>query len=81
MNTPTPAAAAGTPRRQFASDNYAGVCPEALRWFVDDAGAPRVDVVINTMAFAMGGAAEPDSGEHWAVPALVHIASPRRWPG
>ena len=32
MNTPTPAA--GTPRQQFASDNYAGVCPEALRWFL-----------------------------------------------
>ncbi|MFO1401789.1 MAG: low specificity L-threonine aldolase [Steroidobacteraceae bacterium] len=33
MNAPsTPAEAA--PRQHFASDNYAGVCPEALRWFL-----------------------------------------------
>ena len=34
--TPPPATTppATTPHQQFASDNYAGVCPEALRWFL-----------------------------------------------
>ncbi len=53
--------------------------PEALRYFLDDAGAPRVDAVINTMAFAMGSAGDPavDAGDHWSVAALQRLGVPQ----
>lgn len=55
----------------------AGELPEAFRYFFDEQGAPAVDVVINTMAFAMGSAADADSDEHWAVPALERLGVPQ----
>ncbi|WP_338413198.1 low specificity L-threonine aldolase [uncultured Sphaerotilus sp.] len=36
MSTPYPAPSETTPpRQQFASDNYAGMCPNAARWFME----------------------------------------------
>ncbi|MDA0301813.1 MAG: cobaltochelatase subunit CobN, partial [Chloroflexi bacterium] len=55
-----------------------GELPEALQLFVDEAGAPRVDAVINTMAFAMGSAGDPgEGGDHWAVEALERLGVPQ----
>ncbi|MGE3857070.1 MAG: cobaltochelatase subunit CobN, partial [Dehalococcoidia bacterium] len=53
--------------------------PEALAYFLDDAGAPRVDAVINTMAFAMGSAGDPavDDADHWSVAALERLGVPQ----
>ena len=52
-----------------------GGLPEAMQYFVDDAGTTQVDVVINTMAFAMGSAGDPgvDAGDHWSVAALESL--------
>ncbi|RJQ12400.1 MAG: cobalt chelatase [Dehalococcoidia bacterium] len=57
----------------------AGGLPEAFTYFVDAAGAPRVDVVINTMAFAMGSAGDPVStaGDQWSVAALERLGVPQ----
>ena len=58
-----------------------GALPEALTYFVDDAGNQTVDAVIHTMAFAMGSAARPgDDGvatEDWAVPVLERLGIPQ----
>ena len=53
--------------------------PPALRYFFPDHGAP-VDVVINTMSFAMGGSSlDPDGGESsdWAAPILERLGVPQ----
>ena len=56
-----------------------GELPSALRYFVDDAGATSVDVVVNTMAFAMGSAgdATDGGGDHWSVEALERLGVPQ----
>jgi cobaltochelatase CobN len=52
-------------------DGDAGRIPDALRYFLDDAGKPTVDVVVNTMSFAMGSSTPEERGdEEWAVDAL-----------
>ena len=57
----------------------AGGMPEAFTYFVDGAGAPRVDVVINAMAFAMGSAGDPatDGADQWSVAALEQLGVPQ----
>ena len=53
--------------------------PPALRYFFPEHGAP-VDVVINTMSFAMGGSTlDTASGEadDWAVPILERLGVPQ----
>jgi len=55
-----------------------GELPEALRYFVDDTGAPCVDVVINAMAFAMGVAGGAAHGaDEWSVAALEQLGVPQ----
>ena len=56
-----------------------GGMPEALSYFLDESGSPRVDAVINTMAFAMGSAGDPavDPGDHWSVGALERLGVPQ----
>ena len=59
-----------------------GELPAALSYFVDAEGTPTVDVVINTMSFAMGSAVEPGAGvaleaDDWAVPALERLGVPQ----
>ena len=58
----------------------AGRLPEALSYLVDDEENATVNVVINTMSFAMGSAAEPGAGgdaEDWTVPALERLGVPQ----
>ncbi len=53
--------------------------PPALRYFFPEHGAP-VDVVINTMSFAMGGSSlegEGGEGGDWAVPILERLGVPQ----
>ena len=59
-----------------------GELPDALSYFVNAAGTPTVDVVVNTMSFAMGSAVEPGAGvaleaDDWAVPALERLGVPQ----
>ena len=56
-----------------------GGLPEAMQYFVDESGATHVDVVINTMAFAMGSAGDPatEDSDHWSVAALERLGVPQ----
>ncbi|MCZ2110037.1 MAG: cobaltochelatase subunit CobN [Dehalococcoidia bacterium] len=52
--------------------------PGAMRFFVDEDGRPVVDVVVNTMAFAMGSSrAEERTGNEWVVEALETLGIPQ----
>jgi cobaltochelatase CobN len=52
--------------------------PDALRYFVDRDNRPLVDVVINTMSFAMGSSTPEDRhGGEWAVEALLALDVPQ----
>ena len=52
--------------------------PDALRYFVDEDGRSTVDVVVNTMSFAMGSSsADERSDEEWAVDALRALDVPQ----
>ncbi|MBV9356394.1 MAG: cobaltochelatase subunit CobN, partial [Chloroflexi bacterium] len=52
--------------------------PDALRYFVDVEHRPIVDVVINTMSFAMGSSTREDRHEdQWAVDALRALDVPQ----
>ena len=53
-----------------------GTLPEALEYFVGADGNACVDVVINTMSFAMGSA-DPAANDEWAVPALERLGVPQ----
>lgn len=50
--------------------------PEAFQFFTDADGGPRVDVVINAMAFAMGSASDAAGGD-WSVDALEALGVPQ----
>ena len=59
-------------------DGDGGGLPDALRYFVDEAGKATVDAVINTMSFAMGSSTPEDRGdEEWAVEALRALDVPQ----
>ncbi len=59
-------------------DGDVGKTPDALRYFVDAEGRPSVDVVVNTMSFAMGSSTpEERSDEEWAVDALRSLDVPQ----
>jgi cobaltochelatase CobN len=54
--------------------------PDALRYFINDGedGRPLVDVVLNTMSFAMGSSSPDErSDEEWAVDALRALDVPQ----
>src|SRR6185436_19049503 len=55
--------------------------PDALRFFVEEGvegSRPTVDVVLNTMSFAMGSSsADERSDEEWAVDALRALDVPQ----
>jgi cobaltochelatase CobN len=48
-----------------------------LRLLCDERGAPLVDVVVNTMSFALGSAGEALSGEEWNVRVLEELGIPQ----
>lgn len=48
-----------------------------LRLLCDEHGDPLVDVVINTMAFALGSAGEALSGEEWNVRVMEELGIPQ----
>ncbi len=54
-----------------------GPLPAALRYFLDDAGRPCIDVLITTMSFAMGGVS-PDgqTASDWATEVLERLDVP-----
>ena len=59
-------------------DGDATRLPDALRYFVDADNRPLVDVVINTMSFAMGSSTPEERDEdQWAVDALVALDVPQ----
>ena len=59
-------------------DGDIGRLPDALRYFIDGDGRPSVDVVVNTMSFAMGSSsADERSNEEWAVDALRSLDVPQ----
>ncbi len=52
--------------------------PAAYQWFVDATGAPTVDVVVNTMSFAMGSSSPEERGEgEWATELLQRMDVPQ----
>ncbi len=58
------------------SESAQGELPGALAYFVDEAGLPRVDVIVNTMSFAMGSASLTPGGEEWSVSVLERLGVP-----
>lgn len=51
--------------------------PPALALMVDAEGVPLVDVIVNTMSFAMGTASAEAGGEEWRVPTLERLGVPQ----